>query len=72
MIAPKRLFRAAFLAGVALAGTAGQVGAETRALTSAGSTPSRYSGVCSSKSSQHGIETTRPRTPCSSSCLAAS
>ena len=36
---------------------------ESRARTSGGSTSSRYSAGCSSKSSQHGIETTRTAVP---------
>ena len=40
---------------------------DRRALTGGGRTSSRYAGGCSSKNSQHGIETTRVGTPSASS-----
>ena len=45
---------------------------ETRALTAAGRTFSRYPGVCSSNHSRHGIDTTRVAMPDFSSVSRAS
>jgi hypothetical protein len=44
----------------------------SRAVHARGSTCSLYSGVCASKSSMHGIDTTRTRVPSAASDLAAS